>query len=667
MASLTSDIIGRVRRLPVRPSERGALLPLMEAIHNSVFSITEQFGDSAVKKGLIEIRIVRNEQDEDKAVIGFDVEDNGVGFTNKNYEAFLTPDSRLKENRGGKGVGRLSWLKVFQSISVDSVFTDGSKTNRRRFNFRLTDKDQVEEIDLIENEKGPRRTKISFRDFDSAFAGKCPAKLDTISSRIISHFVPLFVAGNAPKVKIIDDRIIDAEESFASHIVDQQTDDLQLQLGGEDVSLKLWSLKCDKKARFNAGGFNFAFLTGDNRSVIEYCVDEQLGLKALDGEHVYIGCVSGDYLNQHINGERTAFTFEPTEIDEIKKAVARKAREYLKSNIDSVLAQKLESTRKIIEENPQFLFALGELNQFVERLAPNATKREDIFLELSRLRLRRMTHFSTVKTRIDQNPQIDDQVKQRIVEYQKFLRDEKEGLLAEYVIKRKAVLDLFERFLEYKIDGELADDDTRAKLAYEREEAIHHLICPMKVDSNQLALEDHNLWLLDDRLAFFNYFASDTELKKYANSDSAKRPDLVFLYDACVAWRAQKNSDTIIIVEFKRPMRKDYNGEDPVQQVLRYVKKLKNDKNAVDLSGRPIGNLAKDAAFHCYIVADITTQLEDEVIGRFHLTPDGNGYFGYSQNPAAFVEIIPYDKLLRDARLRNTIFFHKLGITNNGE
>lgn len=665
MVDLASDIVGRVKRLPLRPSERGALLPLMEAIHNSVFSITQQFGEAAVKSGTIEIRIIRNESTEERSVVGFQIEDNGEGFTEENYKAFLTPDSRLKENKGGKGVGRLSWLKVFKTISVDSIFAEAGELKRRQFNFRLTEHDQVEELGIGPSEE-PRRTIISFRDFDPLFAGKCPLKLETIASRVISHFVPLFVAGNAPRVRIIDDEIIDAEEVFASHIVDQKTDDLNLVLGNENVSLKLWSLKCDKKAKFNAGGYNFSFLTGDNRSVVEYCVDDQLGLKLLKGELVYIGCVSGEYLNQHINGERTAFTLEASEIDEIKKAVARKAREYLETEISEVLSQKLETTRRIIEENPQFLYVSNELPEFVQKLAPNATKKEDIFLELSRHRLRRMTHYSGVKAGIERAPTVNEQVKRRIEEYQEFLRAEKTGLLAEYVVRRKAVLDLFEKLLESK-DNSDADEETKKKISYEREEAIHGLICPMRIDSTRLTLDDHNLWLLDDRLAFFSHFASDQELRKYANTDSQERPDLVFLYDACVAWRAQKDSDSVIIVEFKKPMRKEYGAEDPVQQVLRYVNKLKNDKNAVDLSGRPIGNLSPNTAFHCFIVADITAQLEDRVIGRFQRTPDGAGYFGYQQNPAAFVEIIPYDKLLRDARLRNTIFFQKLGITNTGE
>jgi hypothetical protein len=64
------------------------------------------------------------------------------------------------------------------------------------------------------------------------------------------------------------------------------------------------------------------------------------------------------------------------------------------------------------------------------------------------------------------------------------------------------------------------------------------------------------------------------------------------------------------------------------------------------------------------VVADITPTLDASIIGRFFPTPDGEGRFGYTSDPPAFVEIIPYGKILNDARMRNAIFFKTLGITS---
>lgn len=56
MADLRSDVIGQVARLPLKPSEANALLPLYQAISNSLHAITERFGDDGLaEKGRIDI------------------------------------------------------------------------------------------------------------------------------------------------------------------------------------------------------------------------------------------------------------------------------------------------------------------------------------------------------------------------------------------------------------------------------------------------------------------------------------------------------------------------------------------------------------------------------------------------------------------------------------
>ncbi|HYF08369.1 MAG TPA: hypothetical protein VD970_12170, partial [Acetobacteraceae bacterium] len=73
------------------------------------------------------------------------------------------------------------------------------------------------------------------------------------------------------------------------------------------------------------------------------------------------------------------------------------------------------------------------------------------------------------------------------------------------------------------------------------------------------------------------------------------------------------------------------------------------------------------AAYHCYVVADITETLEREVaLLPLSRTPDGKGMFGYvgTRGNEFYLEIIPYQKLLEDAQQRNAVFFEKLGITD---
>jgi hypothetical protein len=226
------------------------------------------------------------------------------------------------------------------------------------------------------------------------------------------------------------------------------------------------------------------------------------------------------------------------------------------------------------------------------------------------------------------------------------------------VLRRKAVLDLFSHLREF--------EDAEAEATH-REAALHSLICPMGADSTKMEFEDHNLWMVDDRLAFFAYFSSDRRIKSYVDSDSKERPDIAFFYETCFAWRGEgEASNTIVLVEFKRPSRDNYSGNDnPVRQIGDYVQYLRDSNNVTDSRGRKASARLRDAAYHCYIIADLTETFLRE-IRDFDLkpTPDGEGRFGYIRNNHAYIEIVPYEKLLRDAKLRQGIFFQKLGLTD---
>lgn len=96
--------------------------------------------------------------------------------------------------------------------------------------------------------------------------------------------------------------------------------------------------------------------------------------------------------------------------------------------------------------------------------------------------------------------------------------------MAEYVAKRKAVVDLLGKALE-------ADD--RGK--YSKESRIHSIICPMQTTSDEIKYDDMNLWLIDDRLAYHRFLASDKKMNSLPvlDSDVDKRMDLAVLMQRC--------------------------------------------------------------------------------------------------------------------------------------
>ena len=104
------------------------LQPLIEAVCNSLEAnateITVTLLPSIVPALQLKGENGTTEKEVVKKIDGFVIEDNGDGFTEENLKSFDTYLSSYKKNIGCKGVGRLTWLKVFQNISIESFTKD---------------------------------------------------------------------------------------------------------------------------------------------------------------------------------------------------------------------------------------------------------------------------------------------------------------------------------------------------------------------------------------------------------------------------------------------------------------------------------------------------------------------------------------------------------------
>jgi len=107
------------------------------------------------------------------------------------------------------------------------------------------------------------------------------------------------------------------------------------------------------------------------------------------------------------------------------------------------------------------------------------------------------------------------------------IRAEEQRQLTEYVLRRKTVLDVMEvltRRIRERTDG--SQD-------FHLEETLHQFICPMKLrgdDPTKVERSDHDLWIIDERLTFTKYFASDVPFTQIIDGDrpmmkSAKKCD----------------------------------------------------------------------------------------------------------------------------------------------
>lgn len=232
--------------------------------------------------------------------------------------------------------------------------------------------------------------------------------------------------------------------------------------------------------------------------------------------------------------------------------------------------------------------------------------------------------------------------------------------LASYVVQRKVIINMLEDSIK---------DREKEGVAYEAK--VHELLMPLKCESNDefCPYDNLNLWLLDERLAFHRYIASDLSLKQteITDSQSLERPDLLIQQTytpKAFSNDPSENINSITIVELKRPQRNNYKAENnPVDQVLSYVHSLRVSEAKL-VTGRLLPE-KENMSFYAYILADLTPSLKKILkMSAPYLIKmaDGSSYSGYHHNYNLYIEVIDYGGLLYRAKERNKAFFDRLGL-----
>lgn len=228
------------------------------------------------------------------------------------------------------------------------------------------------------------------------------------------------------------------------------------------------------------------------------------------------------------------------------------------------------------------------------------------------------------------------------------------GEAFKYVVHRRVILELLDKYLSQ--DQSTGD--------YGLEKTIHSLVFPMRSTSEDVPFEQQNLWIIDERLTFHTFLSSDVPLNKtpVLENGSASRPDLLIFNQPLAFSEDGEPLQAMVVVEFKKPDRTNYHDEDPITQVYRLVREIREGKKKNN-QGRLIRPANDKVPAYCYIVCDLTPPVETRIQNMgARKTPDNLGYYGYNETLNAYFEIISYAKLLADAQKRNRVLFDKLNL-----
>ncbi|EGR0128888.1 ATP-binding protein [Vibrio vulnificus] len=661
---MITDVAGKVGNLKLKPSER--LIPLFEAIVNSI-----QASDS---KGRVEVEVIRQrtqmsldqESDQLQEVESFKITDYGIGFNAENIQSFKTADSTFKAQLGCKGVGRFTWLKVFESVSVDSIYIENKEYYKAEFDFSIEDPDlnSLKVTPYV----GDKRciTEVTLLNAKAPYQGRLPIQLEIYADAIIEHCIMYFLENKIESLIVKDNtgskiELVDYFNKFYGN--DIRT--VNFTVGGNEFIS--YYVKSYKNQRIHKIHF-----CANTRAVTEYKPSDYISnipeyfLDQERGKFRYSIYVTSPYLDENVNQERTEFSILKREdyLDEERPAIETVIGELL-IQCDSVFAEFLAP---MIEQH------LSRVSEYVEhvgyeyrsllkhrpdwiKLIKIGISDDDLDVELHKLlrdfEVELKSEAKSIKKTLKESKSLSSsEYKDSYKKYAEAINDVGKSNLAKYVIHRKSIVDILELSLEIR------DDDK-----YALENAVHDIIMPLSSTNDDVTNQSQNLWLIDERMSFNTLLASDKPFSSITNIEDNRRPDILIFNNPIVFGDDDRRPNTATIIEFKRPMRDDYTAEEnPIEQVMNYAKKLRNSKNLKNRKGRHI-NLDSTVPIYCYVVCDLTDSIREQASDRnFIPTPDNEGYIWYHGVYNVYFEIISFEKVLSDAKKRNSVLFKTLNI-----
>jgi hypothetical protein len=500
----------------------------------------------------------------------------------------------------------------------------------------------------------------------SPYNEDCPRGLAIIGHRLVEHCLPFFLDPKCPAVVISDERDrIDLNHYFRENFAAKATRH-SFEIGNSTFTLRGLRLYNPHETQHRCiYAANFREVIAEKLD--KYLPNLQRKLADSEGAFVYLGFIEGDYLNQHVNSERTTFSFplnrdttdelfDEITLEAIRTAALGCVSADLQPFLQEINTEKRTAINSYIStEGPQYRPLTRYMDEFIDRIPPGAKglALETALHEQMYQKQRELKRESY--TLMDENTNAALKPEEYEAKLNDFIERANElgkSSLAEYVAHRKVILEFLEKSLQ-------SDPETGK---YPLEEIIHKIIYPMRTTSDDVPYEQQNLWIIDERLSYHGFLASDLPLNAASllSNDSNSRPDLMIFDRALTFSEDDAALNSLVVVEFKKPDRSGYRKEDPIDQVYRLIREIKGG-HFKDKTGREIKVQSDRIPAYAYVICDTTKEIEIIAQNKGLLpTPDQLGYYGYNPSLSAYVEIISYTKLLRDAKKRNRILFDKL-------
>lgn len=479
------------------------------------------------------------------------VQDNGVGFTQERYGKFCK--LLQVEDSTHKGVGRLVYLYYFDTIEVSSIFNKQHRTFLYNTSFDEANSNMV--LEPIDSQE--QRTILNFSNCTlkrlSSYNSILP---DSLKRMILEKFLPRFYVykeegkeieidielkiGKVKKNQFIGNRKVTISLNDLPVLKVEEVNASQIRMF-EDMVLQY---SIEKKESYVAP-FIITALCIDNRA---YKLSDIISSDNIPWGYELIFLLKSSIFNGQVDPSRQTLTLR----DELLKSV----KKIFRTKIANIIQQDIPSFKESNEKTR---------------------------LSLSKSYPHLLGYFE------DEEIGIVSRSKSLEIAQQKFLRDQKTVLEAEYLDgeKYEKAMDLSSRSLaEYILYREKIISKLETITNKDSEATIHNLILPkrsiLKNNQNVTAIYNNNLWLLDNKYMTYTTAMSERTMQEVVeeitqgveHGSDSNRPDLAIIFSDNPEDLSCKVD--VVIIELKKRGIKLSKTEEVISQLKQRATKLMN-------------------------------------------------------------------------------------------
>ncbi len=603
-------------------------LVYFEAIANAI--------DAGSTKVDVKIK-VKNLQDVD--AFSLEIEDNGEGFKDNNFNKFK--ELLRTEEKDHKGVGRLVFLKYFRTVDIESYYDDKRRTFKFNRSFEgnsLIETQDSDKTGTVLKLTGYRKDKIKAYNYLKPLA---------LKRSILLHFFPLFYQKKLAKEELLITISLETTEpnpdyEFASDYQEIKLNDLptleKSSFHDDTISLVdefhlFYSIqKKEQKAE-------------ESISIIAVCVDNRtVEMKMPGGESLPVGyelifLLISDYLTGKVDTSRQELDLPEATITQLKRVFKKHVSELLKASIPEISEKNKELKDSLQNTYPHLH---GYFKDESIGIADRA-----VTLEAAQMRF-----FQDQKKLLEAAHLNDEQ-------YDKAL-EVSSRLLMEYILYREFSL---KRLKEATKEG--------------NEDDIHDVIIPKRTynhnDGDIDTYFKNNVWIFDDKFMTYSSVLSerrmDELLKELAGEDgevqsNGTRPDIAIIFSDNPE---KANKVDVVIIELKQEGIKLAKQEEVVSQ-LKQRARILNNKYADKIQRVWYYGVAEiDVEFERSLLEDNYIPLYSKgkmLYGEEFIIPNMSDRF--NRIPIKLF-VLNYDALISDAEARNSSFMQLLKKSIAGE